>query len=139
MSDYPAETIWDLLARGTDDLPAIGAPDRPWLTYAELRSLARRTVDSLNHMGLGRGDRVALVLPNGPEAAASFVTIACGATTAPLNPGYKAEEFAFYLADIGASALVIQAGMANPARAAAAERGIPVIDLVPEGPAGGLS
>ena len=44
---------------------------------------------ALNAIGIGRGDRVAIVLPNGPEMAASFVAIACGATTAPLNPAYK--------------------------------------------------
>ena len=79
------------------EAPAIGAPERPWLTHGGLRALAERTVAALNGMGIGRGDRVALVVPNGPEAASSFVTIACGATTAPLNPGYKADEFAFYL------------------------------------------
>ncbi len=131
-----ADTMSGLLARGADDAPAIGAPDRPWLTHSGLRALAERTVGALNRMGIGRGDRVALVLPNGPEAAASFVTIACGATTAPLNPGYTEDEFAFYLGDVGASALVIQAGMDSPARQAAAARGIPIVDLVPEGPAG---
>ncbi len=53
-------------------------------------------------MGIGRGDRVAIVLPNGPEMAASFVAIAAGATTAPLNPAYKRDEFDFYLADLNA-------------------------------------
>jgi acyl-CoA synthetase (AMP-forming)/AMP-acid ligase II len=139
MTDYPADTISDLLALGADEAPAIGAPERPWLTYRDLRALAETTVNALNGMGIGRGDRVALVLPNGPEAASSFVTIACGVTTAPLNPGYKPDEFAFYLGDIDAKALVIQAGMESPARAAAADRNIPVIELVPEGPAGGFT
>ena len=57
---------------------------------------------ALNGMGIGRNDRVAIVLPNGPEMAAAFVAIACGATTAPLNPAYKADEFDFYLADLNA-------------------------------------
>ncbi len=138
MIDYPTDTMPDLLKKGADRAPAIGAPGRPSLTHASLRALASRTVASLNAMGIGRGDRVALVIPNGPEAASSFVTIGCGATTAPLNPAYKADEFAFYLGDLSAKALVIQAGMDSPARAAAAERGIPVIDLVtdPASPAG---
>ena len=69
----------------------------PPLSYAGLRALAERTIASLNGIGIGRGDRVAIVLPNGPEMAAAFVAIACAATTAPLNPAYKAEEFEFYL------------------------------------------
>ena len=141
MTDYPADTVLDLLARGADAAPAIGAPGRPSLTYAGLRDLARRTVADLNRMGIGRNDRVAIVLPNGPEMAAAFIAIAAGATTAPLNPGYKAEEFAFYLGDLNARALVIQQGMDSPARAMAAERGIPIVELVPgaDGPAGAFT
>jgi acyl-CoA synthetase (AMP-forming)/AMP-acid ligase II len=132
MSDYPFDTIPALLARGEADAPAIGAPDRPPLTYAALRNLSERTVAALNGMGLGRGDRVAIVLPNGPEMAAAFVTIACGAATAPLNPGYRAEEFDFYLGDLGAKALIVLRGAESEARAAAAARGVPVIELAPE-------
>ncbi len=139
MTEYPADTVSNLLARGAADAPAIGAPDRPWLTHGALRALTERTVAALNGMGVGRGDRVALVMPNGPEAATSFVAIACGATTAPLNPAYKAEEFAFYLGDVGAKALIVLAGMETPARQAAAERGIPVVDLVPENQAGSFA
>ena len=141
MIDYPADTVSDLLTKGADNAPAIGAPGRPWLTHGGLRALAAKTVASLNAIGIGRGDRIALVIPNGPEAASSFVTIACGATTAPLNPAYKADEFAFYLGDLNAKALVIQQGFDSPARAAAAERGIPVIELVtdPNGPAGAFT
>ena len=141
MINYPADTVWNLLANGGDNAAAIGAPGRSWLSHGGLRALARRTVADLNAMGIGRGDRVALVLPNGPEAAAAFVTIACGATTAPLNPAYKAEEFAFYLGDLNARALVIHAGMDSPAREAAAVRHIPVVELVPDadGPAGAFT
>ena len=138
MATAPTDTVLALLQRGSDAAPAIGAPGRPWLTHSGLRNLAHRTIEDLNRIGIGRNDRVALVLPNGPEAAASFVTIACAATTAPLNPAYKAEEFAFYLSDLNAKALVVMAGADTPARAVAAERGIPVAELVPEtdGPAG---
>ena len=104
MSDYPAETVSALLAEGADDAPAIGAPGRQWLSYDGLRALPVYVVANLNAMGIGRGDRVAMVLPNGPEMAAAFVAIACGATTAPLNPAYRAEEFDFYLSDLNAKA-----------------------------------
>ena len=88
-------------------------------------------------MGIGRNDRVAIVLPNGPEMAAAFVAIACGATTAPLNPAYRAEEFDFYLSDLNAKALVILDGMESPARAVAAARNIPIVTLVPSEVAAG--
>jgi acyl-CoA synthetase (AMP-forming)/AMP-acid ligase II len=127
----PADTMPALIARGADHAPAIAAPGRPTLTHGGLRALAARTTAALNAMGIGRGDRVAIVLPNGPEMATAFITVACAATTAPLNPAYKPDEFDFYLSDLNARALLIQHGMESPARAAAAGRGIAVIELVP--------
>ena len=135
-SIYRADTVWELLRQGHDEAPAVGAPERPSLTHKSLRELAERTVQSLNAMGIGRGDRVAIVLPNGPEMAAAFIAIACGATTAPLNPAYRAEEFDFYLSDLNAKALVLLEGMESPARAVAAARNIPIVTLAREVVAG---
>ena len=133
---YRASTMSALLEAGTADAPAIGAPDRAPLCHGDLRALCARTVASLNKMGIGRNDRVAIVLPNGPEMAAAFIAIACGATTAPLNPAYRAEEFDFYLSDLNAKALVIQQNMDSPALAVAQARGIPIVRLVPGSKAG---
>ena len=136
MTEYFCDNMSDLLARGAADAPAIAAPGRPALSFAGLRALAERTVASLNAAGIGRGDRVAMVLPNGPEMAALFAAAACGATTAPLNPAYKADEFDFYLSDLNAKLLVVQRGMETPARAVAAARKIPIAELEPGALAG---
>jgi acyl-CoA synthetase (AMP-forming)/AMP-acid ligase II len=136
MTVYHADTVAQLLTKGADTAPAIGAPGRPWLTHGGLRALAARTVSALNAMGIGRNDRVAMVLPNGPEMATVFIAVACGATTAPLNPAYKAEEFDFYLADLNAKALIVMQGWDTPARAVAEKRGIAVVELVPGEAAG---
>lgn len=135
------DTIAGLMEHGAEADVAIGAPGRPWLSRGGLRRLVQSTVAALNGMGIGRGDRVALVLPNGPEMATAFLCIASGATTAPLNPAYQAQEFEFYLSDLNARLLIIQEGMESPARAVAAARGIPVLELVPEsqGPAGSFT
>ena len=132
MTDYPADTMTGLLARGAAEAPVLGAPGRAWMTHGGLRDLAAHTVRDLNALGIGREDRVAMVLPNGPEMAASFIAIAAAACTAPLNPAYKHDEFDFYLGDLNARALVIQRGLDSPARAAAASRGIPVLELEPD-------
>ncbi len=129
-------TMWELLQTGKDADLAIGAPEEKPLTHAGLRALATRTVADLNAMGIGRNDRVAIVLPNGPEMAAAFLCVAAGATTAPLNPAYRAEEFEFYLLDLKAKALVVQEGDATPARAVAEKLGVPVVELVPTRAAG---
>jgi acyl-CoA synthetase (AMP-forming)/AMP-acid ligase II len=135
---YPFETIAELITQGRMDHAAIAAPGRPALTYGGLQALAKRTVESLNRVGIGRGDRVAIVLPNGPEMATAFIAVATGATGAPLNPAYRADEFDFYLGDLNAKALLIQRGFDSPARTLAMQRGVPVIELVPtEGGAAG--
>ena len=67
-------TMGDILAAGHGQSGAIGAPGRPFLGYAGLRRLAETTTAALNGAGIGRDDRVAIVLPNGPEMAASFVS-----------------------------------------------------------------
>jgi acyl-CoA synthetase (AMP-forming)/AMP-acid ligase II len=124
-----AETIWDLLADHDPAAPAILAPDRPTLSFDGLRRLVGDTVAALNRQGIGRNDRVAIVLPNGPEMAASFVAVAAGATTAPLNPAYREEELDFYLGDLKAKAIVVPAGEDSPAVAAARRHGAAVLRL----------
>ncbi|MBO6782278.1 MAG: AMP-binding protein, partial [Alphaproteobacteria bacterium] len=133
-----AETILDLIAGGADDAMALAAPEREPLTFAGLRELAEKTVESMNGLGIGRNDRVAIVLPNGPEMAAAFVAVGAGATTAPLNPAYRADEFRFYLEDLGAKALFVEAGSESPAIGVARDLGVAVCELsVPDGaPAG---
>jgi oxalate---CoA ligase len=127
-----ADSISLLLSRGSAQSNAVGAPDRTALSYGGLRDLAARTVEDLNAIGIGRGDRVAFVLGNGPELATAFVCIAAGAAAAPLNPGYHTEEFDFYLGDLRPKALVVEAGVASPSRAVAARLGIPVVELHPK-------
>jgi oxalate---CoA ligase len=118
--------------------PAVSAPDRPDLSHEGLAGLCRKTVEDLNGFGIGRNDRVAIVLPNGPEMATAFMAVACAATTAPLNPAYREEEFKFYLDDLKARALVVESGSDSPAVAAAVSLGIPLIELiVAEGAAAG--
>lgn len=131
-------TIIELLANGEADAPAIGAPERQSLSYAGLREQVNRTISQLNGLGAGRDDAVAIVLPNGPEMASAFVAIAAGATTAPLNPAYTADEFKFYLTDLEARLLVVQAGDDSPAIEVARGLGIPVarLEFDPDGPAG---
>ncbi len=134
----PANTIQELIGRGADGDPALLAPDRPALSHAGLRRLVDETGRRLGQLGIARNDRVAIVLPNGPEMAAAFIAIGCAATTAPLNPAYRAEEYRFYLGDLKAKALVVEGGSATPAAAVAKELGIAILELdVPAGaPAG---
>jgi acyl-CoA synthetase (AMP-forming)/AMP-acid ligase II/acyl carrier protein len=127
-----ASTLPELLGRAVATRPdgiALIAPGRPGLTYRELAAHAAGVQAALIGFGLGREDRVALVLPNGPEMATAFLGVACSAVCAPLNPDYRAEELDFYLSDLGVQAVVVEAGSDSPARAAASSRGIEVLEL----------
>ena len=127
-----AVTLQDLLARGADAAPALSAPDRQTLDFAGLRALVAQTVASLNAMGIGRNDRVAIVLANGPEMAACYIACASGVTSAPLNPAYRAEEFEFYLADLNAKALIVERDSTSAAIDVAQRLGVRLVDLVTE-------
>ncbi len=128
--------IHALLERGGRDDIAIAAPEREPLTYGGLRDQVGRTGDALAQAGIGPGDRVAIVLPNGPEMAAAFLGAAAHATAAPLNSAYRVDEFAFYLEDLRAKALILQTGTESAAIEAAKRVGVPIIALAPETGAG---
>lgn len=129
MSD--CSTLTELLARGEDTHDAIRAPGAKPLSFAALRGLVRSTLAQLNAFGIGAGDRVAIVLPTGPDMATAFLAIAAGATAAPLNTAYRAEEFHFYMSDLKAKALVVEAGSTSPALAVAQQLGITIVTLTP--------
>ena len=134
-------TIPKLLAvqseRSADGV-AIVAPGRVPLSYSRLRSHVDVVAKTLGRLGIGRNHRVAVALPNGPEMAVAFASIASVATCAPLNPAYRFDEFDFYLSDLKARALIVPSGTDSPAIAAAQKHLIPVVELTPaaDGPAG---
>ncbi|MCZ8076809.1 MAG: acyl--CoA ligase [Paucibacter sp.] len=136
------DSLFEMLSQQSQpEAPALRAPGRPALSHGALRQLAADTVARLNHLGIGRNDRVALVLNNGPEMAACFLACACGVASAPLNPAYRAEEFEFYLGDLQAKALIVERGSASPAVAVALKLGVRILELVVEdgAPAGSFT
>src|SRR4051812_9839405 len=92
-------------------------PDVDWvvqgdqrLTVGEHDRRARVLAQSLAALGVGRGDRVALVSANVPEWVVTFWAVAIlGATLVPLNAWWKAEELEFGLGDSGAKVLIADA------------------------------
>jgi acyl-CoA synthetase (AMP-forming)/AMP-acid ligase II/thioesterase domain-containing protein/acyl carrier protein len=111
------------------EAPAILAPGYGALDYEGLLSVVDRVGAALARFGIEPADRIALVCSNGPQAATAFLGIAAHAACAPLNPGYQAAEFEFYLTDLGTRALVAEAGLDSAARPVAAALNIPVFEL----------
>ena len=124
--------IPDLLraaAENSPGSPAILGLGRAPLTHAELASHTEAFVRTLNAIGLGRGDRVAIALPNGPEMAVCALGVAAACTSAPLNPAYTVAELEFYLSDLQPRAVIVEDGADTPVVAAASARGIAVLRL----------
>jgi acyl-CoA synthetase (AMP-forming)/AMP-acid ligase II len=116
-----------------DDHPALVHPWREEspIRYAELEELVERLARQLAGDGLLPGERLAMVIPNGPEFVAAFLAaIRCGAATAPLNPQYTAHEFTDYLTDIRPRAMLYLDEPVAAAHEAAAGLGIEEWHLV---------
>jgi acyl-CoA synthetase (AMP-forming)/AMP-acid ligase II len=114
-------TLFDVLRGGGAAQPALLAPDGPSLSYSQLRRVVDEAADSLAELGISRGDRLAMVYPNGADAVVLFLAASVVATACPLNPAYKEEEFRFFLADVGARALLVPPGGGEEARRALPE------------------
>ena len=123
-------TLAQMVALQDPNAVALTQPAGVPINYGQLKQLIADTVMQLNALGLGRGDRVGIVLPNCPEMATCFVAIASACTAAPLNMAYRADEFEFYLSDIKAKALVVAKGSETPAREIASKLNIPIIELI---------
>jgi len=63
------------------------------MTYGALWTQANDVVRELRSIGVGRTDRVAVVLPDGPEAAVAMITVAANAVCVPLNSGFTYDEY----------------------------------------------
>jgi len=136
-----ARTIADLVAAHASTHPehaAIRAPGRDALCFGELHEVLERIGAALGERGVGPGDRVALVLPNGPEMAVAFLAVAGVAVCAPLNPTYTEGELAFALSDLGVKALLVEGDRSPAAHAAARSLSLPILSLLPrrDAPAG---
>src|SRR6202035_3961996 len=82
------------------DAPAILAPGRVPLTYGRLFQHIDQMGRTLRAMGIGRHDRIAVVLPNGPEMAVAILAVAASAACAPMNQAYRSEELCRYFAEL---------------------------------------
>ena len=123
-------TMHHILSIGTADNIALTAPDRADTSYQMLREHCQNIGRQLASQGLTHTDRVAIVLPNGPEMATAFLAVSSYMSAAPLNPAYKQSEYQFYLEDLKPKLVIVAQGSDNPVRKAAAGLHIPVVEAV---------
>jgi len=142
MHDRKSDTIYELLRAQAERAPgaaAIVAAGRAAVSYRALQDQVDDFTRALHSRGVQHTDVVAIVLPNGPEMAVTFVGVAASAICAPLNPAYGRRELEFYLDDLKPKALIVQPGVNSAAVAVAEERAIAIIELSPNpGTSGGV-
>lgn len=119
MTSPNPETLLDLLELGKPGDVALQAPDGPSLTYDQIRRQVHDLGEQLRGLGIAREDRVLLALPNGIEAIVAFLAVSSVATAGPLNPGYRPEEFRFYMEDTHHRALITPSSDGEAARSVA--------------------
>jgi acyl-CoA synthetase (AMP-forming)/AMP-acid ligase II len=121
-------TLLGLLASAPPDATAIALPDHNLrISYAQLRAQVAGMAGALAAAGIRRGDRVGMALPNGLPTIVAFLAAAEAGTAAPLNPGYKEEEFRFFLDDTSAKVLLLPPDGLDEARKAAGD--VPILTV----------
>jgi oxalate---CoA ligase len=133
VSPAAAEPLTALLAHPDPGCPALIVPDSGQvLTHGQLATRVEMLARRLAGLGVNRGDRVALALPNGPDIVLLLLAItALGAAAAPLNPAYTESEFGFYLGDISPRLMLVPASGVAAASGAADAAGTTVVTVTP--------
>ena len=109
LSPYPRGTLVDYLEAAARERPRHAALlyKGATLTYAELQRLSDACAAALHGLGVARGDRIALLLPNCPQFfIVQFAAWKLGAIVAPLNPLYTEHELEGPLRDHGVTTIV---------------------------------
>ena len=84
------------------------------ITYEELRAATVSAAEAMHALGIGAGDRVAILLNDSPEFIASFVgAISIGAIAVPINMALRKDDQLFILKDCGASVAIVEAPAAE--------------------------
>jgi len=126
-------TIKDLIFNGNQnpDHPAIETPGYQPLTYRDLRKQVLLVMKTLNSMGFGRNDRIAVIMPGGPVTAVLGIAVMAGFTHTPLNPQYQEPEFLAIFPRLKVKAIIVQKNNKTAARSAALSCNIPIIEITP--------
>jgi acyl-CoA synthetase (AMP-forming)/AMP-acid ligase II/thioesterase domain-containing protein/acyl carrier protein len=133
MQKSEPDTILDLVFNRDQnpDHPAIESPGSRPLTYRELKIQVIHVIKTLKALGFGRNDRIAAVMPAGPETAVLGIAIMAGFTHTPLNPQFREPEFQVIFSRLNVKAVIVQKNSATAARAVAVSQNIPVIEITP--------
>ena len=123
------KTIRNMINQQNDDLIFLTSEKNEKLSYGEFKIFNEKISRQLAATNVKNSDRAAIVLPNGPLMASSFLSISSYMSVAPLNPSYKQEEFEFYLDDLKPKFLLVEPNSKSLAVIAAKNLNIPVFEM----------
>ena len=123
------KTIRNMINQQNDDLIFLTSEKNGKLSYGEFKIFNEKISRQLAATNIINSDRAAIVLPNGPLMASSFLSISSYMSAAPLNPSYKQEEFEFYLDDLKPKFLLVEPNSKSLAVIAAKNLNIPVFEM----------
>ena len=123
------KTIRNMINQQNDDLIFLTSEKNGKLSYGEFKIFNEKISRQLAATNIINSDRAAIVLPNGPLMASSFLSISSYMSAAPLNPSYKREEFEFYLDDLKPKFLLVEPNSKSLAVIAAKNLNIPVFEM----------
>lgn len=119
MIHYPYENFYAMLERVTEENPSkrvIFIDDKSF-SYQSFLESVDRFARALELIGISKGERIALICPNGIEFVQSVFAISkLGAITVPLNTMLKNEEYRYILGDCGAKILITASKFAKEVR-----------------------
>jgi acyl-CoA synthetase (AMP-forming)/AMP-acid ligase II/thioesterase domain-containing protein/acyl carrier protein len=133
-------TIRDLIFHGNQnpDHPALKSPGQQPLTYRDLQKQVLLVIKTLNSLGFRRNDRIAVIMPAGPETAVLGIGIMAGFTHTPLNPQYRDHEFQDMFSRLKVKGILVQKNHKTAARDAALSQNIPIIEITPSAEKAGI-
>ena len=123
------KTIRNMINQQNDDLIFLTSEKNEKISYGEFKIFNEKISRQLAATNIINSDRAAIVLPNGPLMASSFLSISSYMSAAPLNPSYKQEEFEFYLDDLKPKFLLVEPNSKSLAVIAAKNLNIPVFEM----------
>ena len=123
------EIVKNIFAYQEDNNIALTSETSPPLLYKDLKALTNRISRQLSGNNISNKERVAIILPNGPYMASSFLAISSYMSAAPLNPNYKADEYEFYLHDLKPKMILVEPNSSNSVVEIAKKLKIPVCEI----------
>ena len=123
------EIVKNIFSGQKDTNIALTSENNSPLLFKDLKDLSNKISRQLSGNQISNKDRAAIILPNGPYMASSFLAISSYMSAAPLNPNYKSDEYEFYLNDLKPKIVLVEPNSTNSVVDVAKKLKIPICEI----------